>query len=88
MARINQNVASIELLPLADRSGFTIYNESTSTLRVHWGYGVTAASAVDYTVAIPASGYYESPFGVNSCDGPVYGIWAAAGAGAAQVRSF
>lgn len=87
MARVAQNAASVQLLATENRTGFIVVNESTSDLRIKWG-NVTSVSAIDYMVLIPASQTYESPFGVNVADGAVYGIWAGAGTGAAQVTSF
>ena len=61
------------------RVGATVMNESSATL--YLALGTAAASATDYTVAVPASGYYEVPFGYA---GQIRGIWAAVN-GAARV---
>jgi hypothetical protein len=51
----------------------TIYNDSTAVLYVK--YGATATTS-DYTVQVPAGGYYEFPQPVYG--GKVDGIWASA----------
>lgn len=62
----------------AARKGLTVYNESAAVLYVKLG---TGAAATDYTYAMPASGYYEVPYGYT---GAVTGILAS-GTGNAQV---
>lgn len=61
------------------RRGATVYNDSTAALSL--SLGTAAASATAFTVKVPASGYYEVPFGYS---GQIRGIWAAAN-GAARV---
>lgn len=65
----------------AARKGLTIYNESTAILYVKLGSGATST---DYTYALPASGYYEIPYGYT---GIVTGVLAS-GTGNAQVTEF
>lgn len=62
----------------AARKGLTVYNESGAVLYVKLG---PAATATDYSYAMPASGYYEVPYGYT---GAVTGILAS-GTGNAQV---
>lgn len=52
----------------------TIYNDSSADLYVKFG---TAASPTDFTVKIPAGGYYEVP-GTGPYGGIITGIWSAA----------
>ena len=54
-------------------NGRTVFNDSAAVLYLK--FGVTA-SATDYTVQIPAGGYYEFPWPVYA--GEVDGIWASA----------
>lgn len=82
VTRVAQSATSVPLAGDNDRIGIFIHNDSTSELRV--AYGATASATV-YSVAIPAGALWESPFGINSGDGRIAGIWAGAGAGAAQV---
>lgn len=53
--------------------GRTVFNDSTAVLYLKFG---TTASTSDYTVQIPAGGYYEFPPPLYS--GEVDGIWASA----------
>jgi hypothetical protein len=55
------------------RKGVTIFNDSTSTLKV--SLGTNAASATAFTVLMAAAGYLEVPFGYV---GMIRGIWLAA----------
>ena len=52
-----------------NRIGASCFNDSTATLYLALG---SAGSNTDYTVQIPANGYYELPFGF---DGAVNGLW-------------
>ena len=58
---------------VAERVGFTVFNNSSAVL--YLGLDAAPTSTTDFTVAIPAGGYYESPFGYR---GTVRGVWAAA----------
>lgn len=60
------------------RCGVSVYNSSTAILYIKLG---SAASTSDYSVAVAASGYYETPFGYT---GSIYGIWASSN-GSAKV---
>lgn len=62
-----------------DRKGLSIFNDSTKVLFAKLG---ATASASDYTLKIPAGGYYELPHPVYT--GRIDGIWQAAN-GAAKV---
>lgn len=74
LTSVGASITSVSLLAAnADRAGATFYNESTSVL--YLAYGATA-SATAYTVAIPASGYYELP--APAYTGAISGIWVAA----------
>ena len=57
----------------SDALARTIHNDSTATLYVK--YGATATTS-DFTVKIPADGYYEVPAPVY--DGLITGIWSSA----------
>lgn len=93
--RVPSSATSIKLFDeyTADH-GRCNFNESTAVLYVKFG---TTASATDYTLQIPAGGYYEFPVGSNGIyseqglsgiySGRVDGIWASAN-GAAQVTSW
>lgn len=65
----------------ANRIGATIHNSDANALFVK--FGATATTTTSYTVKIAADGYYEFPHPVYR--GIVDGIWAADGAGAAQI---
>lgn len=60
------------------RRGATVYNDSTSSLRLSLGNVVTDTS---FTLIVAGGGYYEVPFGYR---GAITGLWAAA-IGAARV---
>lgn len=62
----------------ATRKGWRIQNESTQDLFVKYG---TTASLTDYTVMIPAGGFYAE----NHYYGRVDGIWRADASGAARI---
>lgn len=71
----------------ADRKGATVFNDSTVELKILLGSGTV--SATNFTVPVPAQGYYELPV----CQGGVYtgvikGIWASNASGAARVTEF
>lgn len=57
----------------SDAENRTIFNDSTADLYVKFG---ATASATDFTVKIPAGGYFEFPRPVY--DGLVTGIWTSA----------
>lgn len=91
MARVAQSATVVTLAAAADRHGVIIHNDAAAELRVKFGAG---ASLTDYAIAIPPSFNYESPvggaffetiFSGGAGDAIITGIWAAAGAGAAQV---
>jgi hypothetical protein len=56
-----------------DAAARTVFNDSTADLYVKFG---ATASATDFTVKIPAGGYYEVPAPVY--DGLITGIWTSA----------
>lgn len=74
-ANVASSATSIEIF--AEDTGYvngrTVFNDSTATLYLL--FGVTA-SETDYTVQIPANGYYEFPLPVYG--GEVDGIWSSA----------
>lgn len=73
---------SVQVLAANDsRLHASIFNDSTANLFLLWGGGV--ASSTNYTVKIPANGFYELPR-INPFIGAVQGCWAAAN-GAARV---
>jgi hypothetical protein len=55
------------------RKGATIFNDSTADL--YLALGTTAASTSNFTIKLPAGGYYEAPF---SYSGEIRGIWSSA----------
>jgi hypothetical protein len=57
----------------ATRKGATIFNDSSADL--YLGLGTTAASTSNFTIKLPAGGYYEVPF---SFSGEIRGIWSSA----------
>ena len=65
----------------ANRLGFSVYNDSTSTLYLKAGATATTSS---YSVKIPKDGYYEDPYNYT---GRVDAIWSSA-AGAALVTEY
>lgn len=71
---------------LATRKMLQIYNDPQANRRLFIKHGA-GASLVDYTVSVPANGYYELPVcaGGGVYAGIVTGIWTAGGTGFAQV---
>lgn len=67
----------------SNRAGATITNTDANALYVLLADGV--ASATNYTVKLVTDAYFETPFGYS---GPIRGIWAADGVGAALVTEF
>lgn len=67
--------ASNQMLLAANtlRAGATIYNDSSSTLKLLLG---TPATATSFTLPIAPGGYYEVPFGYQ---GQIDGIWIGGG---------
>ncbi len=57
----------------ANRRGATIFNDSTQVLYLSLAGGT--ASTTNYSVQIPAGGYYEVPFNITTI---LTGIWASA----------
>ena len=55
------------------RRGLTVFNDSSAIL--YLCLGTATASTTDYTVQVPAGGYYEAP---DRFTGEVRGIWASA----------
>lgn len=58
-----------------NRLGATIYNDSTALLYVSLG---ATCTTTNFTVIIPASGYYEVPPADNPYVGIITGVWATA----------
>lgn len=76
---VSASVTAVTLLASnGARRGATVYNDSTSPLRLSLGNVVTASS---FTLIVAGGGYYEVPFGYR---GAITGLWAAA-IGAARV---
>jgi hypothetical protein len=65
------------------RRGFTVYNESTSALRL--GFGTTAVSATSYSILVPANSSYVGD--VPLFTGAIRGMWVTA-TGAARITEF
>ena len=80
------NVASQTILAEdGQRQGATVYNNTASVLYLLLGDNSGAgASSTVFTLAMAAQSYYEVPFEYL---GIITGIWAAAGAGTANVTS-
>lgn len=77
---VAQSDSDVELLAIGERHGFTVFNDTEADL--YLVLGSSAASTTSFTVKMAAGSYYEGPWGY---DGPVRGIWSAAGAGAARI---
>lgn len=76
---VSASVTAVTLLASnGTRRGATVYNDSTSPLKLSLGSVVTASS---FTLIVAGGGYYEVPFGYR---GAITGLWAAA-IGAARV---
>lgn len=56
----------------ADAAGRLVFNDSTADLYLKFGSGATSS---DFTVKIPAGGYWEAPPPVY--DGLITGVWSA-----------
>lgn len=79
-ARVASSVTVVTLLAAnTSRRSAAIFNESTAILYVKHG---ATATITDYTLQIPALGYYELPFPLYR--GIITGLWASAN-GAAQI---
>lgn len=82
-ARVGTSVVAATLFAATARANARlVYNEAAAVLYVKFG---ATASATDYTVAVPASGYYELPMPVYS--GLVTGTLAS-GTGNAQCTAY
>lgn len=66
----------------ASRLGASVYNDSTVALYLKCG---TTASTSDFTVKIPADGYWEAPAGYT---GRIDGVWASDASGSARVTEY
>lgn len=76
---VSASVTAVTLLASnGTRRGATVYNDSTSPLRLSLGNVATVSS---FTLIVSGGGYYEVPFGYR---GAITGLWAAA-IGAARV---
>lgn len=74
LSSVAASATSVPLLAAnPDRASASVYNESTSVLYLALA---ATASATAYTVAIPASGYYELV--APAYTGAISGIWASA----------
>lgn len=88
IASVNDTNADVTILAAnADRKGAAVFNDSTALL--YLALANVTASATNYSVQIPAGGYFELP----PCDGGVYtgvikGIWASDASGAARVTEW
>lgn len=85
---VNDTNSDVTILAAnANRKGATVFNDSTALL--YLALASVTASATNYSVQVPAGGYFELP----TCDGGVYtgvikGIWASDASGAARVTEF
>lgn len=66
-----------------DRTGYSIYNDSTAILYIKHGTGATTG---DFTYRLVPNGYYES--GQLRYRGIITGIWASDQSGQAQVTEY
>lgn len=83
ISRVAQSATVVTIKAAANDYGWVIVNDSSSTLYLKFG---TAATNADYTYKVPPEGTVESgTTGDAMYGGVITGIWAAAGAGAAQV---
>ena len=79
---VSASDSNVTLLAVnANRSGATIFNESTSDLYVKLG---ATASLTSYSVRLIGGAYFELPYGYT---GIIDGIWASA-TGAARITEF
>lgn len=85
---VADSATDVQLLPAdADRVSWSVFNDSTVTL--YLGMGSVAVSLTNYTVQIPAGGYYEPPSAIARISCEVRGIWASdPNTGAARLTSF
>lgn len=67
----------------ANRKGGTIFNTDTNTMFIR--LSSVAATTTAFTASIATNGYYEIP---SAYTGPINAIWAADGAGNANVTEF
>jgi hypothetical protein len=81
-ASVTASASSTSVFTIADQSsGRTVFNDSAAVLYLKFG---ATASETDYTVQIPAGGFYEFPEPVFS--GEVDGIWSSATGNARTTR--
>lgn len=81
------NAASVSILAAnANRKGVIIVNTSSAILYVK--FGATAVIASDWSVQIPANGYWEMPAGRGIYTGILHGIWASDAGGSAFVTEW
>src|SRR5260221_469339 len=74
VTQITSAAADTSLLAAnANKKGTLFFNDSTAILYLLYGTG--AASTTNYSVQIPAKGYFEDPFHYT---GGFHGIWSAA----------
>lgn len=79
---VAQNAASVTIKAAnVNRKGLWVFNNSTADLYLSLSTPATVAST--HFVKIPAGGFWEMP--QVFYNGIVYGIWSAAGAGAAKI---
>jgi hypothetical protein len=82
--QVASGITSVQILAASStRKGATITNTDANILYVM--LAATAASVTNHTAPIAPNAYYEVPFGYT---GVINGIWAADGAGNANVTSF
>lgn len=85
LTNVNDAATNATLLSAnSSRMGFSIFNDSTSTLYMKFG---TTASSTSYSVRIDPYGYYEM-FGHGVYTGRIDGIWSVDSSGAARVTEW
>lgn len=80
---VTSSAAAVNLLAVGFRHSFSVFNEAAVVLFVKFG---ASASSTDYTVQIPAGGYYECPTSM-AYQGIVTARLASGADSAAQVTS-
>lgn len=84
VASVTGTTASVPVFPAASGNvnGRVVYNDSSAILYLKFG---TLATVQNYTVQVPAGGYFEFP--VPTYSGEADGIWASI-AGSARTTSW
>jgi hypothetical protein len=83
VSKVNQTITpTLFLTANSNRYLVAVYNDSEEPLYLKCGDN---ASINSWTVKIPTEGYYETP---SRYTGPISGVWATPGSGAAYLTEF